>query len=154
MFRLSKAAEYATRGVLYLSEQSGKENTGIEEIAKAQNVPPAYLAKLFQVLARKGFVRSMRGHDGGFRLLKRPQDISFLDVIEAVEGPIFLNDCLIHEGYCPNDQVCPIHDTWKEAQDRLLDFLKSCDFKQLALAGEIKRKQTAGVPKSRPHHNK
>ena len=151
MFRLSKAAEYAIRGVLYLSEQSERKNTGIEEIAKGQGVPPAYLAKLFQTLAKKGFVRSVRGHDGGFQLIKRPQDISFLDVIEAVEGPIFLNDCLIHEGYCPNDNVCPVHDTWKEAQDRLLDFLKGCDFRQLAIDGVKKRKRAAGGSSKRQH---
>ncbi len=140
MFRLSKAAEYAIRGVLYLS---GKEDdgrpTGIEEIAKAQGVPSAYLAKLFQTLGKKGYVRSVRGHDGGFVLTKKPGEISFLDIIEAVEGPIFLNDCLINEGYCVNDNVCPVHDVWGEAQKRLLGFFRSCNFKELSEAGVRKR---------------
>lgn len=145
MFRLSKAAEYAIRGVLYLSAKSDAKTTGIEEIAKAQEVPPAYLAKLFQTLAKKGFVRSVRGHDGGFLLARKPEDISFLEIIEAVEGPIFLNDCLIHEGYCPRDKTCPVHDVWREAQKRFLDFLTSCDFKTLAKAGEQKAKAKAKV---------
>lgn len=145
MFRLSKAAEYAIRGVLYLS---GKEENikpiGIEEIATAQGVPPAYLAKLFQTLGKKGFVRSVRGHDGGFVLTKNPSEISFLEIIEAVEGPIFLNDCLINDGYCANDSVCPVHDVWGEAQNRLLGFFRSCNFKELAEAGVKKRKKQAG----------
>jgi Rrf2 family protein len=144
MFRLSKAAEYAIRGVLYLSGKSDTKTTGIEEIAKAQDVPPAYLAKLFQTLAKKGFVRSVRGHDGGFILARKPEEISFLEIIEAVEGPIFLNECLIHEGFCPKDDVCPVHDIWKEAQDRLLDFLRGCDFKLIAEAGEKKTKRKTG----------
>ncbi len=140
MFKLSKAAEYAIRGVLYLSgkEESSKP-TGIEEIARAQSVPPAYLAKLFQTLGKKGYVRSVRGHEGGFVLIKRPEEISFLNIIEAVEGPIFLNDCLINEGFCSRDKICPVHDVWGEAQSRLLDFFSSCNFKELSEAG-IKKK--------------
>lgn len=147
MFRLSKAAEYAIRGVLYLSGKTDNRTTGIEEIAKAQNVPPAYLAKLFQTLGKKGFVRSVRGHDGGFILIKKPEEISFLEIIEAVEGPIFLNECLIHEGFCPMDKVCPVHDIWREAQNKLLDFLRSCNFKMIAEAGLKKGKKKSLRPK-------
>ncbi|HLC19193.1 MAG TPA: Rrf2 family transcriptional regulator [Thermodesulfobacteriota bacterium] len=145
MFRLSRAAEYAIRGVLYLSGKSDQVTTDIEEIAKATDVPSAYLAKLFQTLGKKGFVRSVRGPEGGFVLLKSPEEISILEIIEALEGPIFLNDCLIREGQCPQDKVCPVHDTWKEAQDVFLDYLRNCNFKQLAVSGRKKRRH-AGKP--------
>jgi len=147
MFRLSKAAEYSIRGVLYLSERSGDGPVRIEEIARRQDVPPAYLAKLFQSLARKGFVRSVRGPEGGFILTAPAERISVLDVIEAIEGPIFLNDCLIHNGYCPSEDVCPIHDVWQGAQAGFLDFLKGSSFKQLAAAGRKKRKAAGRAAK-------
>jgi Rrf2 family protein len=137
MFRLSKAAEYAARGLLHLAG-SHKRDVCVEEIAKARAVPVSYLAKLFQLLARKGFVRSQRGADGGFSLAKDPGDINLLEIIEAVEGPIFLNDCLIHKGYCPMDEVCPIHDVWKKGQELFLGHLRATTLLALAKASEVK----------------
>lgn len=143
MFRLSRAAEYAIRGMLHLSSKSDLEATGIEEVSKAQDVPSAYLAKLFQLLAKKGYVRSFRGAGGGFALAKNPKDITLLEIIETLEGRIFLNDCLIREGYCPKDNVCPIHDVWREAQKKFLEHLNNCTFEQLA-ANAIKKQKLRG----------
>lgn len=143
MFRLSKAADYAIRGVLHLALKPDGETSDVEEIAKAQGVPPAYLAKLFQSLAKKGFIRSFRGPEGGFVLAKKPKDISLLEIIEAVEGPIFLNDCLIHTGFCPRDEVCPVHDVWRGAQNRFLEYLKGATFEELAKAARTKGDKAA-----------
>ena len=97
MFRLSKAAEYSIRGMLHLAMNSSEDKLcDIDEIAKATDTPPAYLAKLLQSLVRKGFVRSFKGQKGGFSLARHPKDISLLNIIEAMEGPIFLNYCLIY----------------------------------------------------------
>lgn len=141
MFRLSKAAEYAIRGLLHLSIKTEGEVCSIEEIAKVQNVPPVYLAKLFQSLARNGFVKSFRGVEGGFVLTKKPKDVSILDVIEAMEGHIYLNDCLIREGYCPMDETCPVHSVWHEAQKRFIDYLKGCTFEDMAKAAKVKTRK-------------
>lgn len=140
MFRLSRAAEYSIRGLLYLSEKSGKSPTDIEKISTAAEVPAAYLAKLFQTLVKKGFVRSMRGPEGGFILLKNPEEITLLEIIEAVEGPIFLNDCLIHNNYCPREKKCPIHDVWRGAEKAFLSHLRDCTFSDLVNKGIEKKK--------------
>src|SRR3972149_2266239 len=109
MFRLSKAAEYSIRGILHLSINYSEDRLcDIEEIAKATGTPPAYLAK-------------------------QPKDIKLLDVIEAMEGPLFLNYCLIYEGYCERDKMCPVHDVWGGAQKVLVDYLSACSFEQLAI---------------------
>lgn len=141
MFRLSKAAEYAIRGILHLSLKAEGETCGIDEIGKAQDAPPAYLAKLFQMLVRKGFVKSFRGAEGGFVLMKKPKDICILDIIEAMEGHIYLNDCMIREGYCPRDEICPVHNVWHEAQKRFIDYLKECTFEDMAKASKIKARR-------------
>jgi len=142
MFRLSRAAEYAIRGVLHLSDAPQGATVDVERVAKAQRIPVAYLAKLFQMLAKKGFVKSTRGPDGGFRLSRDPEDISVLEVIEAIEGPIFLNDCLIHAGQCQMDKVCPVHDVWREAQKRMLEYLRGSSFKGLVKASRQKAKKS------------
>lgn len=143
VFKLSKAAEYAIRGILYLSLKSDGETSDVEEVARAQDIPPAYLAKLFQSLARKGFIRSSRGPYGGFMLVKKPGEISVLEIIEAVEGPIFLNDCLIHKGVCPRDEICPVHEIWGEAQGRFLGFLRKATFEKLVQSARQKANKEA-----------
>ncbi|TAN60595.1 Rrf2 family transcriptional regulator [bacterium] len=140
MFRLSKAAEYAARGLLHLSGNTDRD-VSVEEIAKARSVPVPYLAKLFQLLARKGFVRSQRGADGGFSLARSPREITLLEIIEAVEGPIFLNDCLIHKGFCPMDEACPIHDVWKKGQEMFLGHLRGTTLEALVSAAAVKEKK-------------
>lgn len=141
MFKLSRGAEYAIRGLLYLASQDEGKVSFIEEIGEAQDVPKAYLAKIFQTLGKKGFVKSYRGPDGGFALIKRPADISMLEVIEAMEGPMHLNDCLIHAGFCHREESCPVHDVWAQAQKKMMDFLAESNFEQLAEAGKEKAKR-------------
>ena len=132
MFRLSRAAEYAIRGILYLSSKPDFEVCCIEEVAKAQDMPSPYLAKLFQSLVKKGYMRSFRGTGGGFALAKEPKDITLLEIIETIEGNMFLNECMIREGYCRNDASCPVHRVWKNAQRMFLDYLGRCTFEELA----------------------
>ncbi|MCK4738309.1 MAG: Rrf2 family transcriptional regulator, partial [Deltaproteobacteria bacterium] len=76
MFRLSRGAEYAIRGILHLSMQPMGKSYYIGDVATSQDVPRQYLAKIFQVLLKKGFLKSSRGRGGGFTLIKDPIDIS------------------------------------------------------------------------------
>lgn len=138
MFRLSRGVEYAIRGVLYLAKQPEGKVSFVEEVSSAQDVPRAYLAKIFQTLSKKGFVRSFRGPDGGFVISGSAKDLSILDVIEAIEGPIHLNECLIKVGFCDRDELCPVHDIWREAQDTLISRLTGTSFADLAEMGEDK----------------
>ncbi|MCK5235363.1 MAG: Rrf2 family transcriptional regulator [Deltaproteobacteria bacterium] len=141
MFRLSKAAEYAMRGVLHLSMKKEGSVSFIEAVAEAEDAPKAFLAKIFQTLAKKGFLKSIRGQKGGFVLVKDPKTLTPLEVIEAMEGPLKLNDCLISDGYCERDKVCPVHDVWKEAQEKFLGVLTDMTFAELADKGRQKRKK-------------
>lgn len=146
MFRLSKAAEYAIRGVLHLSLKPSGETSDILEISREENVPAAYLAKIFQTLSRKGFVKSFRGPDGGFSLSRPPREITLLEVIETMEGPVYLNDCLIRPGYCSRDNICPVHDVWKDAQSRFLLHLKTVTFEDLAANARAKAAKLQETP--------
>ena len=132
MFRLSRAAEYGLRGLLYMAHKPEGKKSYIEEIARAQDVPKAYLAKIFQSLCKKGFIKSYRGSEGGFSFIRPSGEISLLEAIEAIEGPVHLNECLIHEGYCDNDSSCPIHEVWRAAQENFLKLLTTVSFADLA----------------------
>jgi Rrf2 family protein len=120
----------------------------IDEIADAQEVPRAYLAKIFQTLSKKGFLKSTRGPGGGFELRRPPEQISMLEIIETMEGAIKLNDCLISVGYCHRDQVCAVHDVWKAAQDKFIEYLAGCTFERLAIDAVIKKELNSSVANS------
>jgi Rrf2 family protein len=130
--QITRAAEYAIRGVLYLCQQPEGSVCLLSEISERQRIPPSFLSKIFQNLARAGIVASSRGTGGGFTLIKNPRDISLLDVVEAIEGQISLNMCLSNGQTCENRPTCAVHFVWREAQNHLLDLLKKKNFAELA----------------------
>ncbi|MFQ6032879.1 MAG: RrF2 family transcriptional regulator, partial [Candidatus Zixiibacteriota bacterium] len=102
--RLTKAGDYAIRGMLYLAEQPEGRVTTISEIALKRDIPRGFLAKIFQTLAKSGLVYSTQGNTGGFLLGKSKDKITLREIVEAVDGPVYLNYCLIHRGECPWNQ--------------------------------------------------
>jgi len=132
--KLTRGGEYGIRGVLYLAQQDNGKISMLSAIAKAQDVPPRFLAKIFQALARAGIVRSYRGAKGGFSLGRAAGEITIKDVIEAIEGPIYLNVCLVGPGECTRDKICPMHRVWEEAQEKMMGVLGRANFADLVKA--------------------
>jgi Rrf2 family transcriptional regulator, iron-sulfur cluster assembly transcription factor len=132
--KLTRGGEYGIRGVLYLAQQEESKVSMLSAIAKAQDVPPRFLAKIFQALAKAGVVKSHRGAKGGFSLARPASEVTIKDVIEAVEGPIYLNVCLAAPGDCSRDTLCPIHSVWEEAQEKMMAVLGQKNFADLAKA--------------------
>ncbi len=129
--QITRAAEYAIRGMIYLSSQPEGSVCLLSEISERQNIPSSFLSKIFQNLAKAGFVSSFRGTGGGFMLLKKPSEISLLEVVEAVDGQIALNVCLNNGQVCDNKPTCAVHSVWHEAQMYLLDLLRKNTFESL-----------------------
>ncbi len=132
--KLTRGGEYGIRGVLYLSQQEEGKVSMLSAIAKAQDVPPRFLAKIFQALAKASIVRSHRGAKGGFSLARPASEVTIRDVIEAVEGPLYLNVCLAGPGECTRDKICPMHAVWGEAQEKMMEVLGRANFSDLAKA--------------------
>jgi Rrf2 family protein len=139
MIRLTRAGEYAVRGLVYLAGQSSEKLTLISEIARAENVSASFLAKIFQNLARAGMVKSHRGVSGGVSLAVSPEQITLRQIIEAVEGPIALNKCLKRSEACSRAPVCKLSPFWREAQAGLLGVLEATTLGKLNGNGGVKR---------------
>lgn len=119
----TNTVEYAIRGIIYLASQPPGRMVLLKEIAEIQAVPKNFLGKIFQMLVKAQILRSHKGSNGGF-ILNRPKDeITVRMIIEAVEGPIYLNRCLLKPGECSNEACCQMHQVWKEAQGSLLSVL-------------------------------
>jgi len=129
---LTRATDYALRGILYLSMQPRDSLSVISEIASQMDIPEGFLARIFQNLAKSGLIRSHRGKKGGFSLSKPPAEIDMKTVIEAMEGPIHLNRCLDGFNVCSRESLCPLHEVWERIQNDVTDTLAQTNFEELA----------------------
>lgn len=132
--RLTRAAEYAVRCVLYMAGQPKLTVISRKEISRKMEIPDPFLGKIAQQLSRAGLVEILQGSRGGLRLLRAPKNISLLEVIEAVMGEIFLNDCLMTPQVCRRTPGCTVHDVWEKARRGLRQTLGEADFQQLSMS--------------------
>ncbi len=104
------------------------------EIARRMDVPEDFLAKILKVLLSRKLVRSTRGAHGGYALARPAREVTFLDVIEAVEGPVNVNVCqdTQHDG-CRATGSCTMYGVWKLGQQRMLEVYRSTTLDRLAM---------------------
>lgn len=115
--RMSTAAELGVRGMAYLARNYNNGPVPMATICREQDLPRQYMLKIFSALARAGYVRTTRGKGGGFVLAHPPGDISILNIIEAIEGPLALNFCQNEPSRCRWDNPdCPIKPLWDDLQ--------------------------------------
>jgi Rrf2 family protein len=104
----------------------------LPELAQATEAPESFLSKVLQSLVRAGLISSRRGQAGGFRITPRGRETTMREVIEAVDGPICLNVCLVHGRSCARKTHCPAHPVWARAQQALFDVLSGITVAQMA----------------------
>jgi Rrf2 family transcriptional regulator, iron-sulfur cluster assembly transcription factor len=143
--RLTRAGEYAVRCILHLSGQPEGSVVKRREVAQAMNIPEPFLGKIGQQLARAGIVELVQGARGGLRMARAPREVSLLDVVEAVNGPIFLNDCLMRRSICQRSPGCAAHRVWDRARSRLRETLGEATFAEL-----LKAESESGPPAPHP----
>lgn len=113
----TKASDYAVRILCYLAN-ADEAVCRTHLIAEGTGIPESFLAKILGQLSRAGFVRSHRGAHGGFQLSQNDREITMLDVVEAVDGPVAVNLCRGREP-CEYQSRCPIESAWNEAESAL-----------------------------------
>lgn len=125
MIRLTKAGEYGLRAIRYLVENGDEARISIGDISVEKKIPEPFLRKLFKPLVQQGIINSTRGVSGGVRLARMPEEISVLEVVEALEGPLALNECLLADVSCEFLDECGMHDVWEETQAAMAKVLRS-----------------------------
>jgi Rrf2 family transcriptional regulator, iron-sulfur cluster assembly transcription factor len=132
MMELTRKGEYAIRGILYLARQPQGKVTLVGEISMACDVPKSFLAKILQDFVKVGLVTSSRGTGGGFMLARPASRITLREVVEAVEGPIMPNRCLIGAGACDKDGSCRVHPVWERVREQTVEILNGVTIEELA----------------------
>jgi Rrf2 family protein len=130
--QLTRAADYAVRVMIHLAAPAAETRLSLPALALATAAPESFLSKVLQSLARAGLISSRRGQTGGFEISPRGREASMLEVIEAIDGPICLNVCLISGRACHRSAKCPAHPVWVEAQRAMLQVLSGASIAELA----------------------
>ena len=129
--QITRQADYAVRAVLYLAQLGPDQRAATSQIAQEQKIPPSFLAKIVSQLSVAGILQTSRGARGGVSLARDPENISILEVVEAIDGPILLNECVSGNGSsCTFGDTCPMRPLWCDAQAELVNRLTRTDFSQ------------------------
>ena len=113
---LSIEGDYGLRAIIYLACQQEGKITYVNEIARDQLIPVNFLFKILRKMVKAGIVKSYRGPHGGYVLAKPASDITFLEVIEAIDGPLLVNRCLSEVTQCMLEQSCKMLNAWQRIQ--------------------------------------
>lgn len=139
--QVSRKVDYALRAVIHLANEEANDRAcAVSEIASRERIPRQFLEKIVQQLIHKELVRSRRGPRGGYVLGRSPDQMTFRDVIEAVEGPISLNVCVGEHPDCFLLGACGMNRVWAEGQRRVMDL-----FENTTIASVSHRQTGAGA---------
>jgi Rrf2 family protein len=129
--QITRQADYAVRAVLYLARLGPSQRAATSRIAQEQRIPPSFLAKIISQLSIAGLLHTSRGARGGVSLAREAKEITLLDVVEAIDGPILLNECVGEKGLCAFADECPLKPIWCETQEHLVSRLRETRFDEL-----------------------
>jgi len=130
--QITRQADYAIRAMVYLAQLGAEHRAATSQIALDKKIPPSFLAKIVSQLSVAGLLQTSRGAHGGVSLARSPEQISLLDVVEAIDGPILLNECVGENGTCTFGDSCMIRPIWCDAQKELVERLRSTSFSLFA----------------------
>lgn len=150
MFRINRRVDYAVRIMIELGLQPPESFLSVRQIAVKTDVPKPFLHKITADLVRAGLIFTQSGPNGGLALQKEKCAVSLLDIVEAIEGSICLNICLIRPQECHRDVLCPAHEFWGKLQMLLVAELRKTTLELLVIeARRLRRhprKRLQGFP--------
>lgn len=129
--QITRQADYAVRAILYLARQGSGARVSTAQVAQEQHIPPTFLAKIISQLSTAGVVRATRGARGGITLARPPEEISLLEIVEAIDGPVSLNECTHNPDLCVMGDTCSVREVWCDVRVELVNRLKRTTFDQL-----------------------
>jgi Rrf2 family protein len=136
MIGISRQADYAIRIVVHLASLPEGDQEAVRRIAEERLLPLSFVRRIVARLAAAGILRTSRGMGGGIQLARPAADISLLDVVRVIEGPIGLNQCVTAQHTCPFATRCPVQAAWSKVTRDLEKSMEEISFDVLAHGSE------------------
>lgn len=130
--KLSTRSRYGVRLMTVLACADGEKPVLLKDIATSEEISEKYLSLIVIPLRAAGLIKSRRGARGGYNLTKNPEAISLRSIVEALEGEIFLVDCVKKPSACRRSSICSTRDIWSALGSKISDTLNSITLAQLA----------------------
>jgi Rrf2 family protein len=130
--KVSTKGDYGVRALVELAHHFGEGPIQSAEIASRQEVPEPYLDQLLTNLRRAGFIRSVRGPQGGHALIRDPRQVRLSEVMQALEGSLAPIACVDDPGACTRTGGCVQREVWARVRDATFDILQSVSIADLA----------------------
>lgn len=149
MLKLTKKADYGLIALKHLALRGDRgASASAKDIADSYGIPLPLLSKILQKLAKGGFLRSEQGTNGGYRLARDAREISALEVIRAIDGPIILTDCFTDHGECNHSSRCNVREPLRRVHEGILNLLSSITISDISrddagICGEAVRTPSA-----------
>jgi Rrf2 family protein len=125
MFRISRRLDYGLHLMLALAEGKNNIPQSTASLSEQLQMPLPFMHQIAHALMQSGLIKATPGPRGGLRLNQPPSDISVLNIVEALEGPIALNPCLDCNDCCPRQENCSAHIVWNELQQKIVLYLQN-----------------------------
>jgi len=132
VFKLSKKADYGLIAVKHLAMRSNQHACSASEISEEYGISTTLMAKVLQKLARQGLVAAKHGSAGGYQLAKEPGQISALDVISAINGPVLITSCVTSHGKCETTDRCSVREPLRRVNESILHVLSTVTIAQMS----------------------
>lgn len=146
MFQVSRRADYAVRMMLELGLQPEGQLLKAGALSERTGVPKPFMHHIAADLVAAGLLKTLAGPAGGLALARPPATITMQQILEAVEGPVCLNVCLVRPHECPRDVICPAHDFWGRLQFLVIQQLREATLDKLVVEAHSLRQR----PRLRP----
>ena len=130
MLRVTKLTDYATVVMTVLAARPG-EVLSAPELAEQAGLEAPTVAKVLKPLAAAGLVAGFRGANGGYRLARTAADINLVEIVEAMEGPLAMTECSVHDGQCGIEASCGVRANWRRINDVVADALRGLSLAQM-----------------------
>jgi Rrf2 family protein len=131
MFKLSKKADYGLIAMKHLANHLQQHACSASEIAEEYGISATLMAKVLQKLARQSLVNAKHGSTGGYQLAKAPENVTALEVITAIDGPVLITSCVTTHGNCDATERCSIKEPLRRVNESILSVLSTVTIAQL-----------------------
>jgi Rrf2 family protein len=132
MLKLSKKSDYALIALKHLATHNGEGSFSASDIAEVYGISEALMAKVLQKLARNGLVAARLGSSGGYMLARDARQITALEAIDAIDGPLSLTSCVTHRGDCEQVKTCTIKEPLRKVNNSILALLSKVTISEIA----------------------
>jgi len=132
MLKLSKKADYGLIALKHLAMHDGEGISSASDIAEVYGISAPLMAKVLQRLARKGLLRARHGSTGGYELARKASEITALEVISAIDGPVVITSCETQHGACDHQDLCTVREPLRRVNDGILQVLGAVTINSLA----------------------